>query len=72
LREQIDRTYPPGRFVAADAGRIIADAESHRALVEKLESMGRSPRNLVILEAGADYPESMTILSVTPEHDADA
>jgi hypothetical protein len=48
--------------VAADAGGIIADAESHGALVAKLESLGRSPRDMVILEAGAEYPEHVTIL----------
>jgi hypothetical protein len=48
--------------VAADSGGIVADAESHGALVAKLESIGRSPKDMVILEAGAEYPEYVTIL----------
>jgi hypothetical protein len=62
LRAEINRRFPSGRFVAADAGGIVADAESHSALVAKLESLGRSPRDMVILEAGAEYPEHVTIL----------
>jgi hypothetical protein len=62
LKADIDRRYPVGRFVAVDSGQVVADAESHRALVQKLQSLARSPRGLRIVEAGVDYPDAAVIL----------
>ncbi len=57
-KAEVDRRYAAGQFVALDGLEVVADAESHRKLVEKLSVHGRSPKDLVILQAGAEYPES--------------
>ncbi len=62
LKAEIDRRYPEGRFVAVESGRVVADADSHRALVQKLKSLGKSPKGLLIVEAGIDYPDAAVIL----------
>ena len=61
-KQEIDRRFPAGRFVAVDRGAVVADAESHRALVEQLQSQGKSPKDLLIVQAGVDYPASAVIL----------
>jgi len=57
----VDRQLPAGRFAAVEGGVIIAHAESHRQLVAQLREQGRSPKDLVILQAGAEYPASAVI-----------
>jgi hypothetical protein len=61
LKRQVDARFPPGRFVAIESGQVVADAENHRRLVEQLKAAGKSPRNLLIVEAGIEYPTSATI-----------
>jgi len=62
IKKMIDSQFPIGRFVAFQSGEIIADADTHRDLVNKLSSMGKSPHNMLILQAGVEYPESTIIL----------
>lgn len=62
-KREIDRRFPRGRFVAMEAGQVVADAENHRALVELLRTQGKSPRGLFIVQAGVDYPASAVIFS---------
>lgn len=57
----VDRQLPAGRFAAVEAGAIIADADSHRRLVELLRSQGRTAKDMLILQAGAEYPSSAVI-----------
>ncbi len=57
----VDRQLSAGLFAAVEGGIIIAQAESHRLLVELLRSQGRSPKDLLILQAGAEYPSSAVI-----------
>jgi hypothetical protein len=60
-KREIDRSFPGGRFVAVESDAVVADAESHRALVEKLQAQGKSPKDLLIVQAGVDYPASAVI-----------
>ena len=60
-KAEVDRKLPAGRFAAVEGGAIIADAESHRRLVELLRSQGRSAKDVLILQAGAEYPSSAII-----------
>jgi hypothetical protein len=66
VRPEIDRRFAAGRFVAVEAGQIVADAESHRELVEKLQSQGKSPQGLLIVQAGVEYPQSAVIFFGPP------
>ena len=61
FKPEIARRYPPGRFVAIESGQIVADAGTHRDLVQKLQSLGKSPQGLIIVQAGVDYPEHAVI-----------
>ena len=60
-KQEIDRRFPLGRFVAVEQGAPIADGASHRELVEKLQALGKSPKDLLIVQAGVEYPESAVI-----------
>jgi len=60
-KSDVDRQFPRGRFVALEDGRPVADADTHRALVETLQAQGKSPKDLLIIQAGIDYPKSAVI-----------
>ncbi|HEY2415155.1 MAG TPA: hypothetical protein VGI40_23125 [Pirellulaceae bacterium] len=61
LKPVIDRQFAAGRFVAIDDGQIVADAPTHRELTRELQSRGMTPKNMLIVQAGADYPMSAVI-----------
>jgi len=61
IQRDVAARFPAGRFVAVEGGSVIADAESHAKLVEKLRSQGKSPQGLVVIQAGAEYPASAVI-----------
>jgi hypothetical protein len=65
-KKEVDRQFPAGRFVAVESGRIVADADSHRQLVEKLHAQGKTPKDLLIVQAGVDYPDSAVIFATAP------
>lgn len=62
LRDEIAVTYPKGRFVAIDDGRVVADAGSFEAIDGRLRELGVPRlRGLVVL-AGDDTPDFIDIL----------
>lgn len=63
IQRELGLRFPKGRFVAVDAGVVVADAETHRQLVETLQSQGKSPKDLLIIEAGVEYPASAVVFS---------
>jgi hypothetical protein len=63
LREQIRESYPQGWFVAIADERITGAAADFRQLARQLRAEGKDPRRALIVEAGTDYPESVTIFS---------
>jgi hypothetical protein len=62
LKPTIDRSYPHGRFVAIDSGAIVADAVQFDELTRQLSAMGRNARDVLIVQAGHDYPDYADIL----------
>ena len=60
-KKAIDAQFPDGTFVAVECGVPIADAESHRKLVEKLHDQGKNAKGMLIFQAGIDYPHSAVI-----------
>ena len=64
IQRDVDARFPAGRFAAVEGGSIVADAESHAKLVEKLRSLGRSPQGLVVIQAGAHYPASAAVFAI--------
>ena len=57
----IKQSYPPGRFVAISEGKIIADALSFAELNSVLHQMGNHSPDVLVVQAGEDYPEKVTI-----------
>ena len=61
LKPTIDQRYPSGRFVAIDDGDIVADGWDFKSLSEDLRQRGKRPENVLIVQAGIDYPEEAVI-----------
>jgi hypothetical protein len=57
LRPTIDQTYPKGWAVAIDGGRIIADARTFEELETLLAAQGADSREVLVAEAGFEYPQ---------------
>jgi hypothetical protein len=57
LRPTIDRTYPKGWAVAIDGGGIIADAATFEELEARLKAQGADAREVLVAEAGFEYPQ---------------
>jgi len=62
IKEALDARFPAGHLIAFDDGRVIADAASVQELRTKLLAAGKDPREVFVVQAGADYPEFATIL----------
>lgn len=69
LKEQIARTYGKGRFVALSGGAVVADAERFDELRTLLRAKGEDPAKVLIVQAGADYPESAVIFLTDGRND---
>ncbi len=62
LKETIKQTYPAGWFVGIADNQIIGAAADFDELGQILRAKGRDPRQVLVVEAGIDYPEYVTIL----------
>jgi hypothetical protein len=62
LKETIDQTFPPGRFVAIFGGQIVADGASVLEVCALLRAAGKDPRQSLVVEAGAPDPKYAMIL----------
>jgi hypothetical protein len=60
-KQAIDAAYPRGWFVAVMEQQILAAAADFHELEDKLRAQGKDPRNVLVVEAGVDYPEYVTI-----------
>ena len=65
LRNSIDSGYPRGRFVAIAGGKIVADAERFGELDLMLDQMGFDSPEVLVIQAGVEYPESATIFGIS-------
>ena len=63
LKNSIDKTYATGRFVAIAGGKVIADAPRFDELDALLHQQGHHSADLLVVQAGADYPETVTIFA---------
>ena len=61
MKQTIDEMHPRGWFVAVAEEQIVAAAADFHALEEKLRTQGKDPRSILVVEAGVDYPEYVTI-----------
>ena len=63
LKETICRTYARGWFVAIADDRIVDAAANFHDLEKSLRVKGKDPRRVLVVEAGVDYPEYVTIFN---------
>jgi hypothetical protein len=63
LKDTINRTHPKGCFVAIADDRVVATASSFRELERSLLALGKDPRAVLVVEAGVDVPEYVTIFA---------
>jgi hypothetical protein len=61
LKDTIAKTYPHGRFLAIASGQIVADADGFTSLRSLLSARGIDPAQVLIVQAGIDYPETAVI-----------
>lgn len=61
MKPSIDQSYPQGHFVAIDEGRIVADAATFEELSDALDTMGKDSAEILVVQAGVDYPEYAVI-----------
>ena len=61
LKDTITNTYPRGWFVGISDDRVLGAAADFRALEAALRAQGIDPRRALVVEAGVDYPEQVTI-----------
>lgn len=57
------QNYPAGRFVAISGGRIIANAASFVELDAVLHHMGKHTPDVLVVQAGVEYPETAVIFA---------
>jgi hypothetical protein len=63
LRSFIQQTYPPGRYLAISGGKVIADAARFEELNSILDQMGNHSPEVLVVQAGVEYPEAVTIFT---------
>lgn len=61
-KHELSKQYPPGRFIAFDEGRIVADAATFDELTATLSALGRDRPDVFVVQAGTEYPEEVFIL----------
>jgi hypothetical protein len=61
LKEMIRQKYPRGWFVGLADDQIVAAAADFREVESMVRAQGRDPRQVLVVEAGVDYPEYATI-----------
>ena len=57
------RAYPPGRFVAMYAGRVVADAATFDGVLTALAAASLDAVECLVVEVGTDYPEKAVIFA---------
>jgi hypothetical protein len=62
-KDLLDHTYPPGRFLAIAGGQVVADADHLDGLRATLKALGKDPARVLIVQAGAEYPETAVIFA---------
>jgi hypothetical protein len=67
LQEVIRETYPQGWFVAIAQNRIVAASADFRELKGLVRAEGFDPRNVLIVEAGANDPDFVNVFVLIPD-----
>lgn len=58
IREELERTYPPMRFVGFSDGRVVADSDDYLALHEAVKGLS----NVMIVRLGDEPPDYLELM----------
>lgn len=61
LKQSISQSYPHGWFVGIAEEQVVGAAADFRALESLLLDQGKDPRQVLVVQAGMDYPDYITI-----------
>jgi hypothetical protein len=61
MKDSIAQKYPRGWFLGIADDQIAGDAATFADLERQLRAQGKDPRGVLVVEAGVDYPEYVTI-----------
>jgi hypothetical protein len=61
MKETIKETYPHGWFIGIADDHIVGAAATFCDLEVQLRAQGLDPRRVLVIEAGVEYPEYVTI-----------
>jgi hypothetical protein len=61
LKAMIRQNYPRGWFVGIADDQVVGASSDFHDLESQLRSQGKDPRRVLVVEAGIDYPENVTI-----------
>jgi hypothetical protein len=61
LKTTIDKEYPKGWFVAIEEDQVISATADFHDLERTLRALGKDPRNVLVVEAGVEIPQRVTI-----------
>lgn len=62
LQQMVDDNYPIGRFVGIENGKVLADGATFREVDNALNQMGKTSRNIIVLQSGDDTPDFVYFL----------
>jgi hypothetical protein len=63
LKPEIDRRYPRGHFVAVEGGLIVVDAPTFEELDGRLNTLGKTSPEIMVIQAGEGDPNFGWILT---------
>lgn len=62
IKGAIDQTYSHGCFVGIANDQIVGTAEKFPDLTANLRNRGFDPRQVMVVEAGVEYPDYVVIV----------
>ena len=65
LKDTLASSYHYGRFIAISAGQVILDGASFDEVRTRLSAMAKNSADVLMVQAGVEYPESIVIFTGT-------
>jgi hypothetical protein len=69
MKDTLVQAYGPGRFLAISGGKVVADADTFAQLRSLLTAQGKDPAQVLIVQAGVEYPETAVIFLSVDNND---
>jgi hypothetical protein len=63
LKDKLAQSYPAGRYLAIVGRQVVADADRFQEIRATLLNQGYNPPGVLIVQAGAEYPERAVIFA---------